>query len=168
MNSKHLALIICAALVSASSIAPGQRNALDCTDGYHDSSCESGESVGRISQIRAAPAQNQSVIAQCSTHGKDSLRISRARAAGASAKQQLVSLYRKQPSPEQAAREKRLIEAVYSRSGSPNLIRASIEAQCVAENNRMRQALLLAAVAGKLMSDAQADAAPLEETDTQH
>jgi hypothetical protein len=163
MNPKHLALIICAALVSASSIAPAQKNGSGCADRSKNAWCESRESTRRISNTLAAPQQTERVTAQCSAQGKHSLKISRARAAGASAKQQLASLFRGRPSSEQAARERRLIEAVYARSGSPNSIRAGIEAQCMAQNNPMRQALLLVALTGKLMSDTRADAAPLEE-----
>jgi hypothetical protein len=163
MSPKHLALIICAALVSASSIAPAQKNGYGCADRYKNSWCESRESTRRVSHTRAAPQKTESVTAQCSAQGKHSLKISRARAAGASAKQQLASLYRGKPSPERAAREKRLIQAVYARNGSPNSIRLGIEAQCMAQNNPMRQALLLVALTGKLMLDMRAEAEPLEE-----
>jgi hypothetical protein len=37
----------------------------------------------------------------------------------------------------------------------------------MAQSNPMRQALLLAALAGRLMSDVQPDAAEIEEADTQ-
>jgi hypothetical protein len=169
MNRKHLVLVICTALVSASSIAPAEKNSSTCTNKYQNSWCESRESGKRISHVRAAPAQAHAdnVTARCSAQGKDSLKISRARVAGASSKQQLANLHRRYLSAERATREKRLIEAVYARHGSPTSIRKGIEAQCMAQSNPMRQALLLAALAGRLMSDAQSDAAELEEADTQ-
>jgi hypothetical protein len=169
MNRKHLVLVICAALVSASSIAPAEKNSFTCTNKYQNSWCESRDTGQRVSPVRAthAPAHADSVTAQCSAQGKDSLKISRARAAGASAKQQLANLHRRHPSAERTTREKRLIEAVYARHGSPASIRKGIEAQCMAQSNPMRQALLLAALAGRLMPDAQPDAAELEEADAQ-
>jgi len=169
MNRKHLVLVICTALVSASSIAPAEKNNFTCTNKYQNYWCESRASDKRVSQTRAAPAQAHadSVTAQCSAQGKDSLKISRARVAGASSKQQLANLHRRHLSAERATREKRLIEAVYARQGSPTSIRKGIEAQCMAQSNPMRQALLLVALAGKLMPDAKPDAAELEEADAQ-
>ncbi len=110
-------------------------------------------------------AQGQTASAECSARGKDSLRISRAREAGATAQRQREKVDRKKLPIQQAAQEKRLINAVYAKTGSAASIRTDVEARCMAEQNKVVQALLLAAAAGRLMSDAQSDSAPGAEAD---
>jgi hypothetical protein len=105
----------------------------------------------------AAPAPGSTASVECSARGENSLRISRAREAGATLQRQIEKVNSRKLSVRQAAQEKRLINAVYANSGSAAAIRMDIEAQCMAEKNTLVQALLLAAAAGRLMSDAQAD-----------
>lgn len=113
----------------------------------------------------AVPTPASTASADCSARGKNSLRISRAREAGATAQRQIEKVNGRKLPVQQAAHEKRLINAVYAKSGSAAAIRADIEAQCMAEKNTLVQALLLAAAAGRLMSDAQADQAASAEED---
>jgi hypothetical protein len=88
------------------------------------------------------------------------LKVSWAREAGATAEKQRAEVDGKGLSSRQAAQEKRLIAAVYEKRGSSMSIRADIEAECMAEKEKVRQAQTLAAAAAKLMQDAPSDAAP--------
>ena len=93
------------------------------------------------------------------------MRVSQAREAGATAQRQIEKVNSRKLSVEQAAQEKRLIHSVYAKSGSATAIRAEIVAQCMAEKNTLVQALLLAAAAGRLMPEAQADSGPIADED---
>ena len=114
----------------------------------------------------AAQAQGQTTSAECSARGKNSLVISRVREAGATAQRQLEKVDSRKLPVQQAAQEKRLIHAVYAKTGSQASIRTDIEAQCMTEKSKLMQALLLAAAAGKLMSDAQSYSGPSAEVDS--
>jgi len=173
MNPKDLTTIACAALVSVSSIAPAGQTQYRCGDKYQDAPCDSGEQSTRVGKsARATPvpvqsqAQMQAVSANCTARGKESLKISSARESGATVEKQLAEVDSRKSSVQQAAQERRLISSVYAKRGSATAIRADIEAECMAEKEKLRQALLLAAAVSKLMQDAQPEAARGAEPDT--
>jgi hypothetical protein len=174
VNPKGFSTIICAVLVSVSSIALAGQTRYRCADRYQDASCDNGEQgahVGKGASATPAPvqvqvqAQMQAASADCIGRGKDSLKISRAREAGATAETQLAKVDSKKPSPQQAAQERRLIASVYAKRGSSTAIRADIEGECMAEKQRLKQAFLFAAAAAKLMQEVQPDAASSAEPD---
>jgi hypothetical protein len=173
MYPKGLSTIACAALVSVSSIALAGQTQYRCGNKYQDAPCDNGEQGARVGNSDGATpvpvqsqAQMQAVSADCSARGKESLKISRARESGATADKQLAEVDSSKLSAQQAAQEKRLISSVYAKRASATAIRADIEAECMAEKEKLKQALLLVAAVGKLMQNAQPDAAPGAEPDT--
>ena len=173
MYPKGLSTIACAALVSISSIALAGEPQYRCGNKYQDAPCDNGEQGARVGNSDSATpvpvqsrAQMQAVSADCSARGKESLKISRARESGATADKQLAEVDSRKLSAQQAAQEKRLISSVYAKRTSATAIRADIEAECMAEKEKLKQALLLAAALGKLMQNAQPDAAQGAEPDT--
>ena len=173
MNPKGLSTIACAALVSVSSITPAGQTQYRCGDKYQDAPCDSSEQdtrVGKSASTTPVPvqsqAQMQAVSANCTARGKESLKISLARESGATVEKQLAEVDSRKSSAQQAAQERRLISSVYAKRGSAAAIRADIEAECMAEKEKLRQALLLAAAVGKLMQGAQPDAVRGAEPDT--
>ena len=173
MYPKGLRTIACAALVSVSSIALAGQTQYRCGNKYQDAPCGTGEQGARVGNSDSAtpvPVQSQTqmqaVSADCSARGKESLKISRARESGATAEKQLAGVDSRKLSAQQAAQERRLISSVYAKRASATAIRADIEAECMAEKEKLKQAVLLAAALGKLMQNAQPDAAQGAEPDT--
>jgi hypothetical protein len=172
MNRRYLTIAVCAALWTAPLLAVAGQTMYRCGNKYQDSPCESGEGsrIGKTSSAPQAQAQPQgrsqaqfqteADAAECSSRGKDSLKISWAREAGATAEKQIAEVDKKGLSSRQAAQEKRLIAAVYEKRGSSMSIRSDIEGECIAEKEKVRQAQTLAAAAAKLMQDVPSDAAP--------
>jgi hypothetical protein len=172
MNRRHLTIAVCAALWAAPVVAAAGQTMYRCGNKYQDLPCESGEG-GRIGKTSSAPQahvepqgrsaaqfQTEADAAECSTRGQDSLKISWAREAGATAEKQTAEVDSKGVSSRQAAYQKRLIASVYEKRGSSVTIRSQIEGECMAEREKIRQAQTLAAAASKLMQDVPADAAP--------
>jgi hypothetical protein len=172
MNRRYLTIAVFAALWTVPQMAAAGQTMYRCGNKYQDSPCESGEGsrIGKTSgsaQAQAQPQgrsqaqfQTEADAAECSSRGKDSLKISWAREAGATAEKQIAEVDKKSLSSRQAAQEKRLIGAVYEKRGSSMSIRADIEGECMAEKEKIRQAQTLAAAAAKLMQDMPSDAAP--------
>ena len=172
MNRTYLPIAVCVALWTLPLMAVAGQTMYRCGNKYQDSPCESGEG-SRIGKTSGAPQtqaqaqgrspaqlQTEAAAAECGNRGKDSLQISWAREAGATAEKQLAEVDGKGLSSRQAAQEKHLIASVYEKRGSSTSIRAAIEAECMAEMEKIRQAQALAAAASKLMEDVPSDAAP--------
>lgn len=171
MNCRYLTIAVCAAFLTAPLMAVAGQTMYRCGNKYQDSPCENGEPSSRIgktssstqAQAQSQPqnqAQSQAAIAECTNRGKDSLKISWAREAGATAEKQLAELGSKGLSGRQAAYEKRLIGSVYEKRGSSVSIRSDIEGECMAEKEKIKLAQVLAAAAAKLMEDVPSDSAP--------
>jgi len=172
MNHRYLTITVSAVLWAAPLMAVAGQTMYRCGNKYQDLPCENGEGnrIGKTSgapqaQVQsqgrsAAQFQSEADAAECSNRGKDSFKISWAREAGATAEQQLADVDGKGLSSRQAAQEKRLIASVYEKRGSSVSVRADIEAECMAEKEKIRQAQTLATAAAKLMQDVPSDAAP--------
>jgi hypothetical protein len=170
MNCRYLTIAVCAAFLTAPLTAVAGQTMYRCGNNYQDSPCENDQPSSRIgktssstpAQAQSPPqnqAQSQAAIAECTNRGKDSLKISWTREAGATAEKQLAELDTKGLSSRQAAYEKRLISSVYEKRGSSVSIRSDIEADCMAEKEKIKQAQVLAAAAAKLIEDVPSDAA---------
>jgi len=178
MNRRHLTIAVCAALWAAPLAAAAGQTMYRCGNKYQDLPCESGEGsrVGKTSSApkahvepqgrNAAQFQTEADAAECSTRGQDSLKISWAREAGATADKQIAELDGKALSSRQLAYQKRLIGSVYEKRGSSVMVRSQIEGECMTEREKIRQAQTLAAAASKLMQDVPADAAPTKAMTT--
>jgi len=175
MNRTYLTIAVCAALLTAPLMAVAGQTMYRCGNKYQDLPCENGEAGGRVgktsgatqaqsqtqSQGRSqAQVQTEAAVAECGNRGKDSLKISWAREAGATAEKQLAEVDGKGLSSRQVAQEKRLISSVYEKRGSSTSIRSDVEAECMAEKEKIRQAQTLAAAGSKLMEDVPSDAVP--------
>ena len=127
-----------------------------CGNQYQDKPCEKGEPAKRISAgaKRTASAATPASDAECARRGERALKIVWARETGATAEQQLAEV------PSSAPDQQRLVTAVYEKRGSAPEIRAAIEADCMAEKEKLKQAQAMAAAAAQMMEKVPSDMRP--------
>jgi hypothetical protein len=154
MNSKHAAVVLLAIASMAVPMSAMSQKMYRCGNNYQDTPCQTGGPMSTIS-AGSAPraAQAQSVDAECADRGQDSLKISWAREAGATSERQMAEIDGKRLSPARAGQQKQLIASVYQKRGSAPSIRSQIEAECVAEKDKLRQIQALGAAAAKLADE---------------
>src|SRR5262245_46279065 len=103
MNHRYLTIAVCAALWTVPAMAVAGQTMYRCGNKYQDLPCESGEgsrlgksgtpqAQGQPQGRSAAQFQAEADAAECSNRGKDSLKISWAREAGATAEKQLAEV----------------------------------------------------------------------------
>ncbi|MES2263765.1 MAG: hypothetical protein V4724_35045 [Pseudomonadota bacterium] len=129
-----------------------------CGNAYQDRPCE-GNQVGKV--IGGGGASSSSVQpvadAYCAQRGIDSQKISWSREGGA-LQEQLLAKSRK-------AAERQLIEDVYARRGSAPEVRASIEADCIAEKEKAARLGMSPDAVNARRSSAANASAPSPESD---
>lgn len=114
-----------------------------CGNAYQDRPCDGGQQGKVIGSAGAAqPPAGPVSDRECTQRGIDAQKIMWAKEAGHTAEMQL--------SASKSAREKMLISEVYSKRGSSSVVRAAIEADCVAEKEKAAQAAALISAAAKL------------------
>ena len=161
MNRKSLPIALSAVVWTMLPLLAAGQTLYRCGNKYQDVPCENGEPTKRISNAPSAkPAQPQVAGAECAARGQDAMTIIWAREAGATQDRQLADVERKGLAPKKAAETRRVIASVYQKTGSAPSIRAEIEAECLAEREKITQAQALAAAAAKLTADIPSDAPP--------
>jgi hypothetical protein len=132
-------LVLAAAL--ALLCAPAQSQTMyRCGKVYQDRPCDAGvkgKAVGSTGVQQGAP--QAAVDAECAQRGKDSNKIVWAREGGAS-EQRLVLEAR-------SGAEQQFIRDIYRRPGSASTVQAAVQAECVAEKERAKEAAALQAAA---------------------
>jgi hypothetical protein len=120
--------------------APAQSQTMyRCGKVYQDRPCDAGQkgkaigSTGVDSQARSAGGGD----ADCAQRGKDALKIVWSREGGAT----LERLLSEAPT----AAQKRLVQDVYRRPGAASTVQAAVQADCVAEKERLEREAALAA-----------------------
>lgn len=126
-----------------------------CGNTYQETPC-TGTQPSK--EIRAGVPSSSSAAgsradADCAQRGTNSQKITWARESGATAEKQIADVDAKGASGQQKAEQKQLIEAVYRKRGTAPEIRAAIEADCMAEKDKLRQAAALAAAAAGLKGE---------------
>jgi hypothetical protein len=127
-----------------------------CGNNYQDTPCDGGGQMKRIGKATGTArteteAQPQAVDTQCVSRGQLSLKIIWAREGGATMERQLAEA--------KTPQDRRLVASVYDKRGSAPSIRSQIEAECQAEQEKLRQAAALAAAAAQLRADLPQDVA---------
>lgn len=131
-----------------------------CGNTYQETPCTGAQPATKELKAGASPAQSAGGAqsdAECAQRGADSQKISWAREGGATAEKQLADADAKSISAQKKAEEKQLIEAVYRKRGTAPVVRSAIEADCMAEKDKQRQAAALAAAAANLKGEAPAN-----------
>jgi hypothetical protein len=134
----------------------GAQTLYRCGNQYQDRPCEAGKPAKRIAggATRSAATPAVPLDGECSRRGERALKVVWAREAGATEAQQLAQA---PASATEGSEQRRLVQAVYARRGSAPDIRAAIEADCMAEKEKVRQAQAMSAAAAKLMQDLPAE-----------
>jgi hypothetical protein len=161
MNSKYatVALLAVTSMV-VPMLAMGQ-TMYRCGNNYQDTPCQNGEPMTRIRKGSAPQAaQAQTVDAECGDRGQDALKVVWAREAGATLEKQISEIDGKALSSAKAAERRQLIASVYQKRGSAPSIRSQIEAECLAEKEKLRQIQALATAAAKLTDELPSSARP--------
>jgi hypothetical protein len=119
-----------------------------CGNKYQSHPCEAGTQTKVINSSSAPqPTAKQPQDAVCTPRGASVMKIMWAREAGATAERQLSDTN----NPE----ERKLILDVYQKHGTAREVRAAIEADCMAEKERLALASELAAAAARLSNQSQ-------------
>ena len=157
MAFRTLAYALCALALTSVPAVAGQ-TMYRCGNNYQDTPCEGGGQMKRIGKTSAAvqpeaqaTAEAQAPVdAECASRGQSSLKIVWAREAGATLERQLGEAT--------TPRQRRLVTSVYEKRGSAPSIRSQIEAECQAEQEKLKQAQALAMAAAKLQEGLPQDA----------
>ncbi len=151
MDLRTAAYILCALAWLAVPASAAGKSMYRCGNSYQDTPCEGGTEVKRTGKATTTvSAETQAVDAECTSRGQASLKIVWAREAGATMERQLADA--------KAGEQRRLVASVYEKRGSAPAIRSQIEAECQAEQDKMRQVQALAAAAAKLQEGLPRDA----------
>lgn len=137
--------------------APAAAQMFRCGNTYQDRPCEAGQ-AGKVIGITTTTSSTAKSVSdsECAQRGAQAQKIMWARESGATAEKQLAESKR----PD----ERKLILEVYQKRGSAPEVRAAIEADCVAEKERLAQAAALTAAAAKLSGQgAQPAATPIQQ-----
>lgn len=152
---RDVCLVTAALLTGIVLCAPAQAQQMyRCGNKYQDRPCD-GAKQGKVigstgsSQSSSGPA----VDANCARRGADAQKIMWAKESGRTEEMQL--------SATTSADAKALISDVYRRRGSSAQVRAAVEADCAAEQEKAAQAAALAGAAAKLQPQNQSAAAPI-------
>jgi hypothetical protein len=128
-----------------------------CGNTYQETPCTGTQTATKELKAGApasASAANANTDAECAQRGTDSQKISWSRETGATAEKLMADVDAKNESGQKKAAEKQLIEAVYRKRGTAPQVRTAIEADCMAEKEKLRQAAALAAAAANLKGEA--------------
>lgn len=139
----HGWLSIAVFLSIAGVCVPAAAQMYRCGNSYQDRPCEAGQ-AGKLVGISAtsSPMRKTASDSECAQRGANVQKIMWARESGATAENQLAEAKRSD--------ERKLIRDVYQKRGTTPEVRSAIEADCVAEKERLIQAAALAAAAAKL------------------
>jgi hypothetical protein len=147
-------LVLAAAL--ALLCAPAQSQTMyRCGKVYQDRPCDAGtkgKAMGSTGVEAATPSGGGD--AECAQRGKDSLKIVWSREGGAT-EERLLSETR-------SGSQQQFIRDVYRRRGSAAQVQAAVEADCVAEKERMRAAMAAAALSGQPLPASPAVREPMQ------
>jgi len=135
-------------LLALGIVEPASAQMYRCGNTYQDHPCEAGTQT-KVIRSSSAPQSTakHSQYPACTPRGASALKIMWAREAGATAERQL--------SETNMPDERKLILDVYQKKGTAPEVRAAIEADCIAEKERLALAAELAAVAGRLSVQSQ-------------
>jgi hypothetical protein len=161
MKSKYATVVLLAIASMAAPMSAMGQKMYRCGNGYQDTPCQNGEPMTTISKGSAPrPAQTQSVDAECTDRGEAALKVVWAREAGATSERQIAEIDGKGFSSARAAQQRQLIASVYQKRGSAPSIRSQIEAECLAEKEKLRQIQALGTAAAKLNDELPPSARP--------
>jgi hypothetical protein len=152
---KHLVMIGAVALIWPMLHAHAQKM-YRCGNSYQDQPCTGAQQskvVGHVGTSTAA-ASTQAKDMQCNQRGAEALKIVWMRDNGATKERKISELDTKSISDAGREEELQLIESVYRKRGSAPEVRAAVEAECIAEKERLAQAAALAAAAVRLQGGA--------------
>jgi hypothetical protein len=137
-GATRLVLLLGMALVCAQAQS---QTMYKCGKVYQDRPCDAGKAGKAIGSTgtAAAPARSVGVDAECAQRGRDSLKIVWSREGGAT-EERLVS-------EASAPAQKRFVRDVYRRPGAASTVQAAVEADCIAEKQKLEQEAALAAAA---------------------
>ncbi len=143
-----MALLLCGSALS--------QTMYKCGKTYQDRPCADGKgkSMGAAtSDTPAATATTGPYAAECAQRGKDSLKIAWAREGGATEERMLGEAT--------TAAQRKLVQDVYRKRGAASQIQVAIEADCVAEKEKLeRDAALAAAAAVRAQREGTLPSAP--------
>lgn len=154
MDLRRVAYTVCAIACFALPTSVTGQTMYRCGNNYQDTPCDGGgqmKRIGKASGTARAETEAQPVDSQCVSRGQLSLKIIWAREAGATLERQLAEA--------KTPQDRRLVSSVYDKRGSAPSIRSQIEAECQAEQDKLRQAASLAAAAAQLRADLPQDVA---------
>ena len=135
-----ISIAFCATPVSAQTM-------YRCGNAYQDHPCGGGQ-AGKVIGVGSSPnaastaAAASRVSAQCSQRGIAAQKIKWIREAGETQQQQLAAA--------SGSADRSLVADVYSRQGTSVEVRAAVEADCMAEQDRAAQAAALLEAANRL------------------
>lgn len=139
----NIQLIAGLILLALGIVEPASAQVYRCGSKYQDHPCEAGSQTKVISSSAAPqPTARPSQDSVCAPRGSSALKIMWAREAGATAERQL--------SETNIPDERKLILDVYQKRGTAREVSAAIEADCLAEKERLALAANLAATAARL------------------
>lgn len=151
-------LVVLVVAIGWASVALHAQTMYKCGTVYQDRPCASGTAGKAIGSTgtggAAAPAPASAAQAECAQRGRDSLRIVWSREGGATLERVL--------SEASTPAQKRFVEDVYRRPGAASTVQVAVEADCIAEKQRLEQEAALAAAAAvlKAQREGAAPAAP--------
>jgi hypothetical protein len=156
--------IAIAIAAAATSSTAGAQKMYRCGNTYQETPCTGNQTATKELRASSAPTATASAgsDADCSRLAEESQKISWAREAGATAEKQMADLDAKGGGARDKAEQRRLIESVYRKRGTAPEVRASIERDCLAEREKMRQAAELARAAAVMSGNAQAGTSPAQ------
>lgn len=144
----NILLIAGLTLLALGIVQPASAQVYRCGSKYQDHPCEAGTQSQVISTSSAPqPAAKLSQDPVCTPRGARVMKIMWAREAGATAERQL--------SETNTPDERKLILDVYQKHGTAREVRAAIEADCMAEKERLALAAELAAASARLSNQSQ-------------
>lgn len=153
--AQRIAWLVVAALLSTPVYA---QKLYRCGSAYQDQPCAGGQAGTVVGSTHssvaaesgsAAAARGSAADEECTQRAKDSLKISWRREAGATAERQLAAAG--------GSSERELIESVYRKRGTAREVSVVIEAQCMEQKEKLRQAALLQQAANRLAGQAAAN-----------
>lgn len=146
-----LRLVLGIILIGLGICGPATAQMYRCGSTYQDQPCEGGGPSKKVNAPSSSAAGTKAgTDSECIQRGNSSLKISWSREAGASAEKLLAEAKRND--------ERKLIADVFQKRGNAADVRAAIEADCIAEKERLVQAAALAAAAARLAGPAPAEA----------
>jgi hypothetical protein len=151
ITARHIAAVASATLMLSLFLSAQAQTMYRCGKQYQDRPCDAGQQGRAVGNATSSPpGAAASADAECAQRGSDAVKIVWAREAGATQERQFSEIDEKPLSASRKAQEKSLVAEVYRKRGTAPEVRAAIQADCVAEKERLAQAAALAAAAARL------------------